>query len=326
MNSADEQPLVSIGLPVYQGMPHLREAIDSLLAQDYRNLEVIISDNASDDGTAEFCRAAAVLHPHVRYTRQPQNLGPWPNFAFVLAQARGRYFMWAAHDDTWSSNYVSQLVSRLLSHPTAVLATPSILHTEENGELKQSTPDRAARSSSRRENLRLFFHDHSASWIYGLYEVEWLRNHFQQIREYPIWGGDILWLADLVQQNDVTGAQRALLFKRSRRSGWSPSTAREVLVFWTCMAWYLCRNAWRANRTRRQKLSAISLCLAYVWGHYIRRPGILRTGWRVLRTVVLAALETIPWAIRRVINRRRSPHRRSPVQASSEISLESRAA
>ena len=48
---ADSKPLVSIGMPVYNGEKYIRQALDSLLAQDYANFELVISDNASTDGT-----------------------------------------------------------------------------------------------------------------------------------------------------------------------------------------------------------------------------------------------------------------------------------
>jgi glycosyltransferase involved in cell wall biosynthesis len=55
----EEAPLVSIGLPVYNGMPYVAKALDSLLAQTYGNFKLIISDNASTDGTGDLCRNSA---------------------------------------------------------------------------------------------------------------------------------------------------------------------------------------------------------------------------------------------------------------------------
>ena len=69
------QPLVSIGFPVFNGMRYLRDAFACLEAQDYSNLEIIISDNASTDGTYELCREFASRHTFVRLFRNDQNLG-----------------------------------------------------------------------------------------------------------------------------------------------------------------------------------------------------------------------------------------------------------
>jgi glycosyltransferase involved in cell wall biosynthesis len=115
-------PLVSIGIPVCNEARFLADALASLLAQDYPNLELIISDNASTDGTDEIARQLAAAHPAIRCHRFAVNQGPAANFQFVLDEARGRYFMWAAGHDRWSPNYVSACVELLESHERAVLA------------------------------------------------------------------------------------------------------------------------------------------------------------------------------------------------------------
>jgi glycosyltransferase involved in cell wall biosynthesis len=92
-------PKVSIGMPVYNGEPFIREALDSLLAQTFTDFELIISDNASTDGTEAICREYAAKDDRIRYVRQPENRGALANFQFVLDEAVGEYFMWAAADD-----------------------------------------------------------------------------------------------------------------------------------------------------------------------------------------------------------------------------------
>src|SRR6266508_180906 len=96
-----EAPLVSIGMPVFNGQRFIRQALDSLLSMDYPNFELIISDNASTDGTAEICQDYAARDRRIRFYRNAKNEGAFGNFARVLALARGNYFMWAAHDDIW---------------------------------------------------------------------------------------------------------------------------------------------------------------------------------------------------------------------------------
>ena len=72
-------PRLSIGLPVYNGENYLAAAIESLLGQTYGDFELIISDNASTDGTEDICRGYAAQDPRIRYCRQPQNIGGAPN-------------------------------------------------------------------------------------------------------------------------------------------------------------------------------------------------------------------------------------------------------
>ena len=81
MTSAKQnRPLVSIGLPVYNEAEHLAQALDSLLGQDYENIEVIISDNASTDGTPQICADYAGKDGRVRYHRNETNIGGINNF------------------------------------------------------------------------------------------------------------------------------------------------------------------------------------------------------------------------------------------------------
>ena len=103
-------PKVSIGMPVYNGEKFIREALDSLLAQTFTDFELIISDNASTDGTEAICRKYVERDSRIRYVRQTINRGGTANFLFVLSKARGEYFMWAAADDQWSPNWIVHLL------------------------------------------------------------------------------------------------------------------------------------------------------------------------------------------------------------------------
>jgi glycosyltransferase involved in cell wall biosynthesis len=115
-------PKVSIGMPVYNGAPYLHKALDSLLAQTFRDFELIISDNASTDRTPEICREYAAQDARIRYIRQTENQGMIWNFNFVLEQSRAKYFMWAAADDRWERNYINNLYWRLKENKNTVIA------------------------------------------------------------------------------------------------------------------------------------------------------------------------------------------------------------
>jgi glycosyltransferase involved in cell wall biosynthesis len=286
-------PLVSIGLPVYNGMPHLRAAIDTLLKQNYPHIELIISDNASEDGTGDFCRALAQIHPHVHYVRNAHNIGPADNFKSVLERARGDYFMWAAHDDKWSEHYVSALVESLSAKPAAVLATPTVIHLREDGTLSNEPPDRPAPGKSELDNLRVLYEDHAPTWIYGLWQTAWLKTHMKEYYQYPFWGADVMWLADICLRCDVVGNQEAVIFKRWRKSNLAPATARAAVAFWIAMFWNLTRISIRRTEGT-ERLRTLGLSWRYVYRLCIRRPHILRTAWRVVRMVSLAAITSIP--------------------------------
>jgi glycosyltransferase involved in cell wall biosynthesis len=109
-------------MPVYNGAKTLESAIRSVLDQTMADLEIIISDNLSTDGTEALCRRMAAEDTRIRYIRQPAALSPTDNFRFVLDAARAPYFMWAAHDDLRDNDTAERLIAGLDADPKAVLA------------------------------------------------------------------------------------------------------------------------------------------------------------------------------------------------------------
>lgn len=115
-------PRLSIGLPVYNGQSYLSESLDALLGQNYDEFELIISDNASSDATAEICRSYEQEDSRVRYIRQPRNLGAAANHTFVLHQARGELFKWASADDLYARDLLERCVAALDDDSDVILA------------------------------------------------------------------------------------------------------------------------------------------------------------------------------------------------------------
>ena len=115
-------PRLSIGLPVYNGENYLAESIEALLGQSYEDFELIISDNASTDGTADICRRYGKQDSRIRYVRQPHNIGLSPNHNFVFQQSRGEFFKWAAADDLYGRDLLQRCVDALDEYPDVVLA------------------------------------------------------------------------------------------------------------------------------------------------------------------------------------------------------------
>ena len=89
-------PRLSIGLPVYNGEEYLAEAFDALLGQTYEDFELVVSDNASTDGTQDICRKYAARDSRIRYIRLPRNIGAAPSAvraAWIARRARMRAAM-----------------------------------------------------------------------------------------------------------------------------------------------------------------------------------------------------------------------------------------
>jgi len=115
-------PRLSIGLPVYNGEEYLTKSLEALLGQTYEDFELIISDNASTDGTADICHRYAKRDSRIRYFRQPRNLGCSPNHNFVFKQARGELFKMASDDDLYARDLLKRCVDALDEFPQFVLA------------------------------------------------------------------------------------------------------------------------------------------------------------------------------------------------------------
>lgn len=127
-------PLVSIGMPLYNESRFIEDSLKSILAQDYPQLEIIISDNASSDETLNICRRLIGDRSDVLIHKFDSNRGATENGLYVLKMAKGKYFMWVSGHDLWASNLVSECVALLESNPTAVVAFGSSIWIDENGQ------------------------------------------------------------------------------------------------------------------------------------------------------------------------------------------------
>ncbi len=115
-------PLVTIGMPAYNGARTIERAFASLEAQSWPNLEIVICDDASTDDTAALGEAFAERCARARFYRNKTNLGGYENLAHTLSLAKGEYFVWCCPDDYWDTHFVSDLVRVLEDDPGAVVA------------------------------------------------------------------------------------------------------------------------------------------------------------------------------------------------------------
>lgn len=126
-------PRVSIGLPVYNGANYLAETVGSILAQTLSDFELIISDNASTDGTAEICRHFVAHDPRVRYLRNATNLGAAANYNRVFELSTAVYFKWNGHDDPLAPEFLERCVAVLDRDSAIVLCFSRNRAIDEHG-------------------------------------------------------------------------------------------------------------------------------------------------------------------------------------------------
>lgn len=133
---------VTIGLPVFNGQRFLRPCLDSLLAQSFDDFELIISDNASTDGTPEIIAEYAARDPRIRFERSLKNEGAAWNHGRVLGLARGPYFKWLGADDICHPDFLQRCIAALEETPEAVLAFPRSEVIDDAGEPVMRTTER----------------------------------------------------------------------------------------------------------------------------------------------------------------------------------------
>lgn len=135
-------PIVSIGMPVYNGERYLAETLDSLLAQSFSDFEIIISDNASTDGTGEISRRYQRKDPRVHYFRNDQNIGAAPNFNRVVELSRAPLFHGSAYDDLYDPSFLKRCVAALERDPGVVLSHARTKLIGDHGEPLHFDPER----------------------------------------------------------------------------------------------------------------------------------------------------------------------------------------
>ncbi|MFD9791137.1 glycosyltransferase family 2 protein [Streptomyces sp. NPDC059070] len=169
-------PRLSIGLPVYNGEEYLAESLDALLGQTYEDFELVISDNASTDGTEDLCRRYAAKDSRIRYLRLPRNIGATPNHNRVFAQSRGELFKWASHDDLYARDLLRRCVEALDERPDVILAHSDQAVIDGDGRLKVPYEYKISTDSPRApERLRGLLFEPGGDDFYGVLRADVLR-------------------------------------------------------------------------------------------------------------------------------------------------------
>lgn len=254
--------LVSIGLPVYNGARYLRSALDSLVAQDYADFEIIISDNGSEDETEAICRDYAARNARIRYYRAGRNMGPVWNAVRVYELARGEYFMLAAHDDLRHPQYLSRCVAELERNPHALFCCTGVNFIDVDGhDITDVFPVRSLRpvGATPRERLRALAR--STFWVdvYSLIRTPALQETtFGQ----ELWGGDILVVSALCLRGEVAEvperlfSYRCFFDKSAKEIAHLINPAGSVAVSWIQLTLEMLKCIWRAPLGLTEKIGS----------------------------------------------------------------------
>jgi len=212
--SSSKNPLVSIGIPVYNAESTITACIESALAQNYANFEILISDNASYDATSEICKMFQKRDGRIRYFRQNQNIGGVNNFNFVLEKSKGYYFKWLAADDVISSNSLTESLKSLDSNIDYVAcSTPSLFDYEH---LRAQAPIKYMLEGSQTSRIQEFFArpGRSHGLFYSLIKRDVLREFPFITHDFYAW--DWCLVLFLLSKGPITNADSAFLILGSK--------------------------------------------------------------------------------------------------------------
>ena len=116
-------PKVSVLVPVYNGELYLTECLNSIVTQDFRDLEILLCDDSSSDSSCEIIKKFAARDSRIRWWRNPHNVGLTANANICICAARGDYVKFVHQDDLLlTDTAISKLVSALDQNPSASLA------------------------------------------------------------------------------------------------------------------------------------------------------------------------------------------------------------
>ena len=308
-------PLVTVGLPVYNGERFIAHAIEAILTQTYGNLELVISDNGSTDGTEAICRSRLSRDPRVRYARSSVNRGMSWNYARLVQLARGKYFKWIAADDSCDADFLAKCVAVLERDPTVVLACTKTIFIDEAGRAVQRIdPEWDLRSEMAHERLEAVIlkggHWENADALSGVIRTDALR---RTRRIPPYQGGDKRPLAELSLMGKFVEIPEYLLFRRRHAGasntnnpatrGYDARSVRWMTEFFQGSPWRVCLPTWNLTldqvvtiyRSRLGAKATLRLLVAELKGSWWRREVLMQELGAVRRMLVATLFGWARW-------------------------------
>jgi len=290
-SSADTGPRVVLGMTLYNNARHLREAIDSLLAQTYSDFALVLLDDASVDETEAIAREYEHRDARVRYFRHATRQAMIATWREVVEIARrefpsAEFFAWVSDHDRWHPRWLGRLLDEMAGDPSTVLAYPITRRTgQDGGELEKGPRlfDTAA-CADLAARWRHFCHAGvgAGDMVYGLMRVEALRQAgvFRRvlrpdrllIAELTLYGRfrqvpEVLWYRRESAGTSVERQRHSLVLADDEPAGFgAPPWWQHARVFWQeyasgpTPALPLSRGDWVRMLLRYQ--------LTYGWRHF----------------------------------------------------------
>ena len=233
-NTITRQPTVSVGLPVYNGGAMLSEAIESILSQDFGDIELIISDNGSTDSTREICLNHEKMDRRIRYHSFEENLGAIKNFLRVLDLSIGPYFMWASSDDLHHKSFIKKCLHQLENNKSVALVYPRTKVLDRQSKVIGIANDKV--NANQEDPLKRFQHliweIGMCNLFYGLYRTEIVRKT-RSFYKNLYRGYDNLLLAEIALLGKIVQIEDILFKRRLTRNYNKPLDERNADIIST---------------------------------------------------------------------------------------------
>jgi glycosyltransferase involved in cell wall biosynthesis len=213
MQTGTSVPDIAIAVPVLNGADTLEACLRCLQAQETeRAFEVVVYDNASKDSSADIAQLFADKDDRFRLVRRTDNIGALPNFEDGLRQSKSQYFMWRAHDDLSSTNYIEALAQTLDNAPRYNLAVGTTHMHRTARDVRIDAPPRITEACQSKLDIMRIALQLRAAWIYGLFRRDALLDAFDRIHTHynHVWGFDNAVLLYFLLQGDIAGNAEAL--------------------------------------------------------------------------------------------------------------------
>jgi len=216
-------PLVSIGMPVWNGEAFLNQAIESLLSQDYKNIELIVLDNLSTDKTSEICKKFSLQDSRVQYVLDTQHRDVIGAFNKIASLVKGNYFMVGNDDDVYEPSYISTLMKILLENPDIGLVYSGCNSILTDGTIRASIWKwMLTKEGSKFSNfIKFFFKRNPIPICFGIIKTEVHKDGLTYFIRPDSWGfnHDNLYILRILSQVKVHSISDKLFFYRDRDRG-----------------------------------------------------------------------------------------------------------
>jgi len=295
-------------MPVFNGENYIEPAIRSILDQTYQDFELVICDNASQDGTEGICRSYAEKDPRVKYRRNDENVGAAGNFNLTVHLSGGEYFKWAAHDDTLAPEYLERCLEVLEQDRRVILAFPKTILVDHYGDpvSKYEVNMNNIMSESASKRFRdLILINHWGVEIFGLFRKSVLEST-GLLESFP--GSDRTIMAELALMGRFYEIPEYLFYSRDHserstrtgtihtRAGWwdTKKTGQTVFPQWR-LFYELIKIVKRSGLPSGEKTACYSCVLKWLASNH---------NWARMLMDLAVAVEPSSWDMARGLKRK----------------------